>query len=144
MIKYTLHCAEGHEFEAWFSNSASYDAQAARRAVSCPVCGSDEIAKAMMAPNVVSTKGRAVAAREPASLPAMPVEVAQLAREMRRHIQANAEYVGPRFAQEARKIHFEEAEKRGIYGVATVTEVKALLDDGIDCQPLPALPEDQN
>lgn len=146
MIKYTLNCAKGHEFEAWFSNSASYDAQAAARAVSCPVCGSGDVTKAMMAPNVVSTKGRETAPRGvPAPQPlAMPAEFAQLVRDVRSQVAANAEYVGPRFAEEARKIHFDEAEKRGIYGEATASEVRALLDDGIDCTPLPPLPEDQN
>jgi hypothetical protein len=142
MIKFALQCDKGHEFEAWFSNSASYEAQVGTRQIQCPVCGSHEVTKALMAPNVVSSRQKQkthAAGSEP-----MPSEVAELFRKVRKHVVENAEYVGPRFAEEARKIHHEETEPRGIYGEASVSDVRALQDEGIDFHPLPSLPEDHN
>lgn len=141
MIKYALHCANEHEFEAWFSSSASYDAQAAAGQVLCPVCGSEHISKALMTPNVVSSK-RGASVREQAAT--VPPEMMETVRKVRRYVEENAEYVGPRFAEEARKIHSEETETRGIYGEATAAEIKALHEDGVECFPLPQLPEDHN
>ena len=141
MIKYTLHCTNAHQFEAWFSSSASYDAQAAARQILCPVCGTDGVGKSLMTPNVVSSK-RGAGKRE--QMPAVPPEVMDVAREVRRYVAENAEYVGPRFAEEARKIHFEEAEPRGIYGEATVADVEHLREEGVEFYPLPHLPEDHN
>jgi hypothetical protein len=143
MIRYTLHCTGGHEFEAWFSDSASYDAQAAARQIVCPACGSDRVAKALMTPNVVSSR-RASAKLQPEEKAAVPPELMEAARTVRRYVEENAEYVGPRFADEARKIHFEEAESRGIYGEATADDVKLLHEEGVECFPLPRLPEDHN
>jgi hypothetical protein len=142
MIKFTLHCEHEHEFEAWFSCSATYDTQARTRQILCPVCGSDDVTKALMTPNVVSSrqkqKTHAVSSGQ------MPAEIMELMRTVRKHVEENAEYVGPRFADEARKIHYEEAEARGIYGEASTSEIRLLQEDGIDFHPLPMLPEDQN
>lgn len=142
MIKFALQCDNGHEFEAWFSNSASYEAQSRAQQIQCPVCGARGVTKALMAPNVVSSrqKRKVIAA----NTEAVPAEVVDLLRKVRKHVEENAEYVGPRFAEEARKIHHEEAEPRGIYGEASVAEVRRLQEDGIEFHPLPPLPEDHN
>ena len=161
MIKYSVQCQKGHGFEGWFKNSDAYDRQSKRGQITCPDCGSTRVTKALMAPNILAKtrrKGSAtaqaarpsnaaggVAARPVASASvAMPSELKDLLRHIRREVAANAEYVGPRFAEEARKIHFDEAPERGIYGEASPEDVEALLDDGIDCLPLPILPEDRN
>lgn len=148
MIKYSLQCDKEHGFEAWFSNSAAYEAQAEQRLISCPSCGSDRVEKALMAPNIVR---KSSAQQKPASaapqaqepLPPPP-EVVEILRKVRKLVTDNAEYVGPRFADEARKIHHEEVESRGIYGEATADEAKLLQEEGIDFLPLPILPEDHN
>jgi hypothetical protein len=146
MIKYALRCQNEHEFEGWFSNSAAYDAQSAARQVACPVCASDRVEKALMAPNVVSSDRRRAApvAEAPAKPPEPHSELVAFARKLREHVAQNSEYVGPRFAQEARKIHYEETEARGIYGEASAQDVKLLKDEGIEFHPLPTLPEDHN
>ena len=166
MIKYAVHCEKGHDFEAWFQNSGAFDTQVKRGLVSCPKCNSIRISKALMAP-AVSAKTRrkgvdagikrpathaksetAVARTEPQRVatpgPALPAEFVDMLRKVRREVEAKAEYVGPRFAEEARKIHYDEAPERGIYGEASLDDVRALHDEGIECLPLPALPEDQN
>ncbi len=149
MIRYRLKCPKKHEFEAWFKSSTDYDSQAKRRLVSCPSCGSVKITKALMAPNVSTKKGKAsaemtIANPEAANSTDKQREMMALMRKLRAEVEKNAEYVGPRFAEEARKMHSEEIETRGIYGEATADEAQALADDGIDFYPLPRLPEDQN
>lgn len=163
MIRYRLQCEEGHEFEAWFRNSGAYDAQARRGAIVCPDCGATKVDKAIMAPGI-STRTRAPEAtqKEPTPEPKpepktaavanpeavkraeVQKELLALMRHVRREVEKNADYVGPNFAAEARKIHYEEAPKRGIYGEATLEDAKALNEEGIDCLPLPRLPEDHN
>ncbi len=160
MIRYQLQCDKEHTFEAWFANSAAYDKQAKRKLVICPECGSTKVAKAIMAPNIAikgNKKNAAAAAAERAggvmTTPSGPVdpkvaaarrEVMTALRKVREIVEKNAEYVGPKFAEEARKIHYKEAEEKGIYGEATPGEVKDLLEEGVDIHPLPVLPEDQN
>jgi len=160
MIRYQLHCQKEHDFEAWFTNGDAYDKQVKRKLVACPECGSTKISKAIMAPNVgvktnrkssVPVPGRAVTERVATSTPAVDPKVAEAHREVmaamrkvREIVEKNAEYVGPRFAEEARKIHYKEAEEKGIYGEASPGEVKELLDEGVEVHPLPVLPEDQN
>ena len=140
MIKFTFHCASDHEFEAWFSSSESYEMQARGHRIVCPVCGSVDVSKALMTPNVVSARQKQKAQ---ASAP-LPPEMLDTLRKVRHHVVEHAEYVGPRFAEEARKIHYEEVSARPIYGEATLTDVKLLQQDGIDFHPLPSLPEDHN
>jgi hypothetical protein len=136
MIKYALLCERDHSFEAWFSSAAGYDRQAEAGQIVCPACGSADIRKALMTPNVATSKKRA-------QMPgAAPQEITELVRAFRRHVTENADYVGPQFPEEARKIHFGETEPRGIYGEATPAEAKALLDEGVQVAPLPKLPED--
>ncbi len=139
MIKYRLRCAQSHEFEAWFASSESYEAQAAEGKISCPDCGDRDIDKAIMAPNV-AVKRVALPQQETSSQP----PVAELVREVRRALLASAEDVGARFPEEARKIHYGEAERRGIHGTASGEEVRTLLDEGIEVVALPNLPEDAN
>ena len=150
MIRYQLSCDNEHAFEAWFANSRAYDVQVKRGLVSCPECGSTSVEKAIMAPNI-GTKGNkkqdlaplkaannAAAQQSPAH-----AELLSLMRRMRAEVEAKAEYVGPKFAEEARKIHHEEAPARGIYGEATPEEARALHEDGVEVYPLPGLPEDK-
>ena len=140
MIRYAINCAGGHRFEAWFASAGSFDLQQESGAVACPECGVTEVEKALMAPALgASDKTRPV--RLSANAPA---EVAEAVRTIRKHLTDNAEYVGDRFATEARKIHFEETEKRGIYGEANAPDVRGLIEDGVEFHPLPALPEDHN
>jgi hypothetical protein len=146
MIRYRLQCAAKHEFEGWFRNADAFDRQAKRNLVVCPSCGSTEVAKALMAPSVVKSSK---ASRAPRDVPQRVAnsgqrELLQMMRKLREEVIAKSEYVGPRFAEEARKIHNEEAEQRGIYGEASSAEVKDLVDDGVEVYPLPVLPEDHN
>lgn len=140
MIKYRLHCVEGHEFEAWFSSSAAYDAQAQGQQVCCPECDGREVVKAVMAPNVAL---RGVPESAGAAQSNVPT-VVHLLREFRRAVLANAEDVGGRFPEEARKIHYGEAKVRGISGTASGEEAQSLIEEGIEIMMLPPLPEEAN
>jgi hypothetical protein len=147
MIRYDLICDQGHAFDGWFRDSKGYDEQAARGLVSCSVCGSAKVAKQLMAPGIPAKSNKQDAA--PQRMVAGPVDprlqmMMQMMREVRKQVEANAEYVGDRFADEARKIHYQETEKRGIYGEATADDAKALIEEGIEVHPLPRLPEDGN
>ena len=147
MIHYDLICDQGHAFDGWFRDSAAYDAQAERGLVSCSVCGSAKVSKQLMAPGIpVKSNRKSDAATPVVSAPVDPrlAELMKVMREMRKHVEENAEYVGDKFAEEARKIHYEEADARGIYGQATPDEAKALIEEGIAVHPLPRLPEDGN
>jgi hypothetical protein len=142
VIRYSLHCDKAHEFEGWFASSADFDRQAEAGFVSCPVCGSLSVAKTLMAPSV-STSRR----REETTALALDVtrrEAMQKLREIVSEVRSNAEDVGERFPEEARKIHYGETEARGIIGQASPVEVKALLDEGVEIAPLPVLPDDVN
>ena len=166
MIHYALVCEREHEFEGWFRSSSDFEAQAARGILSCPVCGSSKVTRGLMAP-AVSTGRTADAAPEPeaAAPPAatggaapVPAPVASLGpnedprralaieflRRVRETVLENATYVGDTFAEEARRIHYGEAEERGIYGEATREEAEALEEEGIAVTVLPVLPEDRN
>jgi hypothetical protein len=147
MIRYSLVCPEGHDFEAWFAGSEAYEKQRAGGTVACPVCGSTSVDKALMAPAVSTSRKKEsmrLAANMPAGAEPEPKAVAAMLRKLRDHLTANAENVGPRFAEEARKIHYNEAEKRGIYGEASPDEARALAEEGIEFHPLPMLPEEHN
>lgn len=150
MIRYRLRCAEGHELEAWFRSSADFDAQSARGLVVCTTCGSTAVEKAIMAPSVAKRAEPLPAPVPKPPEPSVPVaagippEMLEALRKIREHVKANAENVGDRFPEEARRIHYEEAEPRGIYGAATPAEARELLEEGIEVHPLPLLPEDGN
>jgi hypothetical protein len=160
MIKYTLVCDDKHEFESWFADSAAFDKQAKRKLVACPVCNSTKVEKAIMAPRIAAKKGRHVpievaapAAESPATAPA-PAPVAMISpleqefrtklKELREHLVKNADNVGAKFPDEARKMHYGEIEHRSIYGIASPDEAKDLIEEGIECHPLPALPDERN
>jgi hypothetical protein len=140
MIRYALTCDKGHGFEAWFGSGSDYDVQVEAGGVVCPACGSAEVSKAPMAPAVRRSRA------EPAESPARSErrQTYALLKDLRAHLKANAEHVGPAFPEEARKMHYGEAEARSIYGEASIEEAEALRDEGIPAVPLPPLPEDQN
>ncbi len=159
MIRYTLRCERDHNFESWFQDSAAYDLQVKRKLVSCPVCDSVRIEKAIMAPRIVSKKGRergeptpapaveAPAAPAPGATPLMMAQERELRaklKELRDHIVKNADNVGEKFPNEARKMHYGEIEHRPIYGEASPEEAKSLIDEGVEVSPLPVLPDDRN
>lgn len=141
MIQYSLHCSKGHNYDAWFKNAAAFDEQQARGIVTCAVCGDGAVEKAPMAPAVARTDHDRVAL---SSAQPDAAQLRALLRAYRQKVVSEADYVGDRFAEEARKIHFEEVEARGIYGEATRDDVVALVEDGIDFVPLPDLPEEHN
>ena len=141
MIQYSLQCSKGHRYDAWFKNADAYDQQQARGIVSCAVCGDGAVEKAPMAPAVARTDGEKVSL---SSGSAEARRFRELLRAYRQKVMSEADYVGDKFAEEARKIHFEETEARGIYGEATRDEVIALADDGIEFMPLLDLPEEHN
>jgi hypothetical protein len=147
MIVYDLKCAQGHGFEAWFRDSAACDRQLAAGEVACPACGSAEVAKAPMAPNLARRKGRAPAAPEPAADQAATRQAGELRkglRELRRQVEANCDYVGERFPEEARRIHYGECDPRGIYGESTPEEAEALEDEGVKVGRIPWLPPENS
>jgi hypothetical protein len=136
MIRYALACEGGHAFEGWFSASGDFDDQAARGLLTCPVCDTRDVRKQIMAPAVAGTRKQG-----PADLPAgSRAMMMEAMSRVRAHVEANFDYVGDRFAAEARAIHEGRSEERGIYGEATPTEVKALVADGVPVAPLPAEP----
>ncbi|MCA3560355.1 MAG: DUF1178 family protein [Aestuariivirga sp.] len=145
MIHYDLICDKGHAFDGWFRNSAAYDEQSGRGLVACSHCGSAKVEKQLMAPGI-PVKSNRKSGQKMVSAPADPrlAELMTMMRKIRRHVEENAEYVGDRFAEEARKIHYEESDPRGIYGQTTPDEAKALIEEGIAVHPLPRLPEDGN
>jgi len=142
MIRYALNCHRRHAFEAWFRSSEDYDEQIEAGAVQCPHCGNREITKAIMSPGVRSASERAPAFAPGSDAPSKTLIEAM--RALRDQVRETAEYVGDGFAAEARRIHYEETEPRGIYGEATAGEAKELNEEGIDVHPLPVLPEDHN
>ena len=165
MIRYRLQCSEGHGFEGWFRSSDDYDGQRKRRLVTCPTCGTTKVEKAIMAPSVVTSE-QAVAARKSkakrnrADTPAVASDVAaapvltvndeqrammRKLRDLRDAMLKSSDYVGPRFAEEARRMHEDESvPERAIHGEATPDEVKSLVEDGINVMPIPDLPDDNN
>ena len=133
MIRYQLVCNKNHGFEGWFRDSAAYDAQAKKGLLSCPSCNSKKIAKAPMAP-AVSKKG------ELAEAAAKAKTMREFVMNVRKHVEDNAEYVGERFPDEARAIHYGDAEERQIYGEATLSDAHDLIEEGIPVAPIPTLP----
>ncbi len=133
MILFDLRCAEDHEYEAWFRDSASFEAQSAASEIICPVCGDNDVAKAPMAPRLAPR-------RNGDAKPAQDVMARRVLQELHRHVRENCDDVGNKFAEEARKIHYGEAEKRGIYGEASDTEARELTEEGVDIHQLPHLP----
>jgi hypothetical protein len=161
VIQYALACHKGHTFESWFQNSAAYDKQAKRKLIACPVCGSAKVEKAIMAPRLArkDTSTSIALREEAASAPAdaatpdtSPVamispqehEFRKKLKELRDHLTANADNVGKKFPEEARKMHYGETEHRSIYGEASAEDAKELHEEGIAFHPLPVLPDERN
>lgn len=142
MIKFSLICDQGHDFEAWFRNTGDFETQKKRGFLECPSCGSTRISKALMAPNVSTARKREEVAVATGN--AVQREIMAKLQEMARAVKKNGEDVGERFPEEARKIHYGESDPRGIYGKATPDEVASLLDEGVEVLPLPDLPEELN
>jgi len=143
VIVYSLNCSEGHAFEGWFKDSAAYDAQASDGKLVCPVCDSRSVTKAPMAPSLPSAVG------ERKSTPAAGAanelrKMRQFVTGLRKYVEQNAEYVGPRFPEEARKIHYGETEERHIFGEATLDEARELIEEGVEVAPLPPDLSDAN
>ena len=171
MILFELKCAADHRFEAWFQGGAAYGAQAEAGKIACPVCGDTRVAKAPMAPRISRSAGApgaepsnepetrqpdpGVAASPGATPPAGPRsgelgsgkmmavagELRETLRELRRHVERNADYVGSDFAQEARKIYYGETEERSIYGEASDDEAEELVDEGVPVSRIPWVPK---
>jgi hypothetical protein len=160
MIRYALACENGHTFESWFASSAAYDKQVKRSLVTCPICNSAKVEKAIMAPRLSGTKKHgddAVAAsapEPPTPVPEAPAPVAMMSpqehelrkklKEIREHLTTNADYVGRKFPEEARKMHYGDIEHRSIYGEASPDQAKELHEEGIEFHPLPVLPDERN
>jgi len=142
VIKFSLTCDQGHDFEAWFRDSADFETQKKRGFLECPACGSSHVSKGLMAPNVSTAREREEVAVATGN--AVQREVMAKLHEMAREMRKTGEDVGERFPEEARKIHYGETDARGIYGKATPDEVSSLLDEGVGILPLPDLPEDLN
>jgi hypothetical protein len=159
VIQYALACDKGHTFESWFQNSAAYDKQAKRGLVECPVCGNTKVEKAIMAPRIAGTRKRGkVSVPVPmGDMPAADAVKAPVAmvspqeqefraklKELKEHLTKNSDYVGQKFPEEARKMHYGDIEHRSIYGEATLQDAKEMHDEGIEVHPLPVLPDDRN
>ena len=165
MIKYKLRCTRGHEFETWFQNSAAFDKLAKRRQLTCATCGSEKVEKAIMSPRIAKRGGvkataspreeqtstapmaetnAAVAARDSAADAPSGRAMRAAMKAFRQTVIGNSDYVGPRFAEEARRMHDDEAPSRGIYGEATAQEALELMEDGISILPLPPAADDSN
>ncbi len=164
MIHYNLRCKKGHAFESWFQSSSAYEAQEKRKLVSCPLCGSTDVERAIMAPRIARKKGREAFPAEAMAATAVPTSAAEVIpprsptpllmaqerelraklKELRDHIVKNADNVGERFPNEARKMHYGDIEHRPIYGEASPDEAKALIEEGVEVMPLPTLPDDRN
>ena len=129
MILFTLRCAAGHEFEGWFRDGDGFEAQQKAGEITCPQCGDSQVEKALMAPNITRSRGK-TPALSPAQLRAALVE-------LRRQVETNCDYVGERFAEEARKIHYGEADPHGIYGEASADESRELAEEGIEVGRIP-------
>jgi len=154
MIRYSLVCDKQHTFESWFADSAAYDKQAKRKLIACPQCGSTKVEKAIMAPGLTTSKQRMIPEEKPAAPAADNAPVAMLSpqerelrsklKELRQHLTKNADDVGAKFPEEARKMHYGEIEHRSIYGEASPDEAKRLAEEGIEFHPLPILPDERN
>lgn len=155
MIRYSLICENDHAFESWFPDSASFDAQAKRGFVTCPTCNSVKVRKAIMAPQVRTSEQSVELAKEPPAQAAdagramamasgPDAEMRAMLRALRDHVKANAEDVGAKFAETARRMHYGEEEQRSIYGQSSLEDARELHEEGIEVHPLPLLPDDRN
>jgi hypothetical protein len=156
MILYRLRCSKGHEFESWFKDSKTYERQEKKSLIGCPVCGDAKVARAVMAPRIGSKKGSDIETPAPVPAPVpspeqqqmaaltrrMPKELREALLKVRAEVEKSCEHVGDKFAEEARKIHYGESDKRGIYGETSDEEAEALAEEGIEFGRLPWVPQD--
>ena len=143
MIVYKLTCKNDHAFEAWFKDSDTSEQQLEAGQVLCPSCGTTSVHKALMAPRVA--KGRKQPQAAPRQLTndreaAARAEFIKAVSELRQHVEANCDYVGERFPEEARRIHYGEVDRRDIYGEASPDEARKLRDEGVEVYGIPWLP----
>lgn len=138
MIVFDLRCHKDHVFEAWFASGEAFDEQSKAGAVACPLCGSAKVTKALMAPALAGTKkSDEPAPRADTPAPGQQATYFNALKELRAHVEKTCDYVGPNFAEEARKMHYGEAEKRSIYGEATDKQAASLREEGVDCHQIP-------
>lgn len=147
MIRFSLKCQKSHEFEAWFQNSVAFEEQSVNQKVVCPRCGSTKVTKALMAPGIATSRSKqrqteSANSRQMAKL--LDSKYREAVKNIRQHIMKHSEYVGDRFASEARKIHYGEETERGIHGEATREDVEDLVEEGIDVIPIPQDPDEKN
>ena len=133
MIRFSLRCASEHEFEAWFRNGEGYEAQQKAGEIACPECGDTHVEKALMAPHVAKS-------RPDEKRAASPAEMRRALQALRRQVESNCDYVGDRFAEEARRIHYGETDPHGIYGEASPEDAKRLADEGVEFATVPWAP----
>jgi len=141
MIRFSLHCDQAHEFDAWFRSNDDYEMQCKKDLINCPACSSTAVEKMLMAPTVSTARQREQTAMK---LELTKTDILRKLRKLSKSVRENADYVSDRFAEEARKIHFGEVDPRAIYGEADAQEITSLLQDGVHVLPLPSLPEEQN
>jgi hypothetical protein len=158
MIRYALTCADGHSFESWFQSSAAYDKQARQKLIICPLCGISRVEKEIMSPRLSGTRKRAALpapqAAEGTAASGDKTPVAMISpqeralrgklKELREQLTKNSDYVGQKFPEEARKMHYGEIDHRSIYGEASPEEAKKLHEEGVEFHPLPVLPDERN
>ncbi len=141
MIQYTLKCSKGHTFDSWFQSASAFEKLVETGMVSCAICGTQEVEKAIMAPRVRTARGAAeepAAEHKPLSQPASPEEAALA--QLKEHVEQNSDYVGMNFASEARAMHDGDTPARPIHGEAKLDEAKKLIEDGVPVAPLPFRP----
>lgn len=133
MIKYSLKCDKDHSFDAWFSDSLNFEKQNKKKLISCPSCSSLEITKNIMAPNISSKKKNSNKINQKKD------KVEMVLNKVRKHVENNFDYVGDKFADEARSMHYGEKEEREIYGETTIEDAVELIEEGVNVQPMPGV-----
>ena len=146
MIQYSLKCSAGHTFDSWFQSADAFEKLSASGMVECPVCGSSDVSKAIMAPRVRPARSAAKTTEpdtspKPGPLSAPSNSAEEALAEMRKQFEKDSDYVGMKFAEEARAMHNGDSPKRSIYGEARLDEAKSLIDDGVPVAPLPFRPQ---
>lgn len=139
MIRFTLRCDKEHDFDSWFQSGAAYETLRAAGHVACPICGSSQVDKALMAPSVRPSRDSA-APEAPPSLSKPETALETALAELRRQVEENSEYVGMNFVTEARRMHLGDSPERAIHGEARPEEAKKLIEEGVPVAPLPFLP----
>ncbi|MEQ8266892.1 MAG: DUF1178 family protein [Parvibaculum sp.] len=140
MIRYALTCNRDHEFDGWFASSETFDAQAASGDVLCPHCGSADVRKALMAPSLGKGTRKGSKSAEISSPAEMAQKMSTMMLALKKHVEENCDYVGDKFAEEARRIHYGETAQRDIYGEATLADARDLIEEGVEVAPLPVVP----